>query len=245
MRTDSTGDTKTGFVIYVDALGTSAHQKDIGNRFEKFRKKVEEWFPPDRWPDNIIRLGLSDSLFLVLHTEGKYQKRKPPNMDDVQLLFQSLKEFQFKCLKLGMPLRGGITYGTYTVDKEPNSTTLHMIVGRVIVEAVRMEQSMKMIGIGLVPSFMVEGKFRKRYKRYIEYLQRADCIMKCDIPSQCGVIPSFLVKWADDSAAVDELLKRYEKYSTGSDRKRAREFPVAAKYIATLKATGGWDNEPL
>lgn len=245
MVANYTRTTKTGFIVYTDALGTSADQKNIENRFEDFRNKVEDWFPPKRWGDRIIRLGLSDSLFLVLHTDGKYQKRKPPNMDNVRLLFESLGNFQLECLKLRMPLRGGITYGTYTVDSEPDSTTLHMIVGNVVVEAVRMEQSMKMIGIGLVPSFVVEGKFRRRYMRYIEYLQKMDLIMKCDIPSQCGIIPSYLVKWADDSAAVDELMKTYDKFSTSSRRKKAKKFPVTAKYVATLKATGGWDNEPL
>ena len=228
---------KFGFVVYVDALGTSEGQHDYEQRFTNFRNVISRLFPYTEWQTRGLTIrGLSDSVFFILHV-GEEPPSNPRGtrgfgFQTVEDFFLKLKELQEESLEVNMPLRGGVTIGMTKIDVIGTTPVINFIGGEAIVDTVEIEQNLKMCGIAFAPRYMLEQNLQDIYNRYVTRLLNKNLIEPFDVPTSYGLIETYCISWPDDFD-IQNLCRSYSdnmpRYR--SDR-RNRNIGIALKYYA-------------
>jgi hypothetical protein len=199
---------KLGFVAYLDILGTSDKMEKESNEsgkgknqsledgYNDFRNLIRRWFPYERWENKLGVFGFSDSFFVTLEviTDNgtsiiENDKKK------VNELFESLREFQLESLGMRKSVRGGIAFGNFIIDDPPSKDRIHMILGKIVAGVVKLEESMKMVGIALIPAFALPRKYIPLYQNIITDLLGLGLLIPFSVPCDFGLVPTHIVSW--------------------------------------------------
>jgi hypothetical protein len=232
-------DGRFGFVVYIDILGTTEGHQDYEERFQDFRTAITDKFDSTYWGGKGLAIrGLSDSVFFILQLSDNIPP-SPVNYRNleyglVEEFFESLVALQGRCLEDKNPLRGGVTIGITKV--EPRSQIIDFIGGVAISDAVKIEESLKMCGIALVPKSMLELDLHDVFDRYTNRLMRKGLIKHFDVPTVHGLVKSYCLSWPD-GFNLNEICTRFGRYMPRhrSDTHQGRDFKKAAKYFAAAR----------
>jgi hypothetical protein len=168
----------------------------------------------------------------IFFLQGDLQK----DQENIRDFFEKFVEFQRFCLEIDMPLRGGVSYGHATAD--PLLTQIVTFLGGTpVVQAVRIEESLKMCGICFVPHITLKEKYHQEYKQWIDFLKDEEIIMEFDTPTDFGLLQLLLVKWPEGT----DLVKISEEFTKLQPEKAEdlvppkKDIAAASKYYSAMK----------